>query len=65
MENPRHPYVVDIGVGILVVGSLANYMPAVAATFGAVWYGIQVWESKTMAGVRKRLRDWLYRNGPV
>jgi hypothetical protein len=43
-------YVID-GVSFLtVVGTLAEALPAVAATFTIIWTSIRIWETKTVQG---------------
>jgi hypothetical protein len=43
-------YVID-GVSFLtVVGTLAEMLPAVAATFTIIWTAIRIWETKTVQG---------------
>lgn len=39
---------------IAVLGTLAGYLPAIAAIAGLVWYSIQIWESRTV-------REWKVR----
>lgn len=43
-----------------VIGVLMGWLPAVAAVIGAVWYGLQIWESATVQGWRatKRMKAW-------
>jgi len=43
-------YVID-GVSFLtVVGTLAEMLPAVAASFTIIWTAIRIWETKTVQG---------------
>jgi len=43
-------YVID-GVSFLtVVGTLAEALPAVAASFTIIWTAIRIWETKTVQG---------------
>ena len=43
-------YFID-GVSFLtVVGTLAEALPAIAATFTIVWTAIRIWETKTVQG---------------
>lgn len=40
-------YAVDAGAGATIVASLAGFLPPLAAIAGIIWYGIQIYESKT------------------
>lgn len=40
--------VVDVLSIATVVGTLAQILPAIAATFTIVWTGIRIWETKTV-----------------
>jgi len=40
-----------------VVGSLAGFLPSVAALFTIVWTGIRIWESDTVQGWFNRKTD--------
>lgn len=67
--NPTHPAVIvaDIGSVMLIVGAWMSLIPSLAALAALVWYLVQIWESKTVVGWRrkreqhreslKRLRD--------
>jgi hypothetical protein len=37
-----------------IVGTIAGYLPPLAALVATVWYMVQIWESKTAAGWRAR-----------
>lgn len=37
-----------------VLGSIAGILPPLAALAAAIWYAIQIWESKTVQGWRAR-----------
>jgi hypothetical protein len=55
MEAGKHVGdVVSIG---LVVGTLANWLPAIAALLSIVWTGIRIFESRTVQGWIARLRS--------
>lgn len=32
----------------LMVGGIVGMLPGIAALFACLWYGIQIWESKTV-----------------
>lgn len=65
MSNPGHR-LFNVGMDVLsasaIVGALAQILPPLAALAGVIWYGIQIWESKTVQAhvrawrLRKRLR---------
>ena len=43
-------HVLDVLSVATVVGSLAEYLPHVAAVFTIVWTGIRIWETPTVQG---------------
>lgn len=40
------------------VGTLAGYMPALAAVFTIIWTSIRIYETDTVQAYVKRRRDW-------
>lgn len=40
------------------VGTLAGYMPSLAALFTIVWTGIRIYETATVQTWVKRRKDW-------
>lgn len=48
-------YTADGISGVAIVASIMGYLPGIAALAGIIWYGVQIWESKT---VQKRIRVW-------
>lgn len=48
-------YTADGISGIAIVGTLLGYLPSIAALAGIIWYGVQIYESKT---VQKGIRRW-------
>lgn len=57
IENltPHTNKVVDVAALGAIGGSLAGWLPPIAALLGAVWYCILIWESKTAQAIRRRL----------
>ena len=57
----QHPLPTPVHVGVdlsalgIIMGWLAGYLPAFAALFACIWYGIQIWESKTVRKLTGRL----------
>lgn len=47
----------DVAAASSVLAALFGLMPAIAGIFGIVWYGIQIWESKTVQHAGKRWRE--------
>lgn len=45
---------IDVGAGLTIVAALIGWLPAVSAVLAIAWYGIQIYESKTV-------QDWLNR----
>lgn len=43
-------YTVDAMSGLAIVATLVGLLPSIAAIAGIVWYGIQIFESKTVQG---------------
>ena len=43
-------HVLDVLSVATVAGSLADYLPHVAAVFTIVWTGIRIWETPTVQG---------------
>ena len=46
--------VFDYAAATIVVGSLAQIIPAAAASLAVIWYCIQIWESDTVKGWTNR-----------
>ena len=40
-----------------VLGTIAGYLPAVAALVTIIWTGIRIWETKTVQSWVKRLKE--------
>jgi len=40
-----------------VVGTIAGYLPAIAALVTIIWTGIRIWETKTVQSWLKRRRE--------
>lgn len=40
------------------VGTLAGYMPSLAALFTIIWTGIRIYETNTVQAFIKRRKDW-------
>jgi hypothetical protein len=55
----RHAIMADVGAIGAILGSLAGYLPPMAALIGILWYAIQIWESDTVQ--RLRSRRWVDR----
>jgi len=53
LPNPAH--VMDVAAITIIVGAWLQVLPALAALFAAVWYGVQIWESDT-------IRQWTGRH---
>lgn len=45
----------DVVAGGAILGSLLQYLPALAALVGLLFYSIQIWESKTIQAALARL----------
>jgi hypothetical protein len=46
----------DVGAVGAILGSLAGYLPPLAALIAILWYAIQIWESDTVQHLRSRRR---------
>lgn len=54
--NPHHlPHPIYVGADLsafgILLGSVVGMLPGIAALFACIWYGVQIWESKTV-------REW-------
>jgi hypothetical protein len=57
MTKPHHTF--DVTALLLVVGAWLQYLPLLAAGLAALWYFVQIWESKTAVCIKERLkRKW-------
>lgn len=46
---PDHPTTVaDVGFVVVWLGAATNYLPAVAAFFSILWFGVRILESQTV-----------------
>lgn len=54
----------DTLAGAAIVGSLVQWLPAFAAVVGAIWYGVQIYESKTCQQIIVRISTWLSKSTP-
>jgi len=55
MKSEVVKYTTDaVSVGV-VVGTLANLLPSIAALFTIVWTGIRIWETDTVKKLTGRL----------
>lgn len=50
-------HLVDSVSAVAIVGTLAGYLPPLAALAAIVWYTVQIWESKTV-------QAWVHRKDP-
>ncbi len=51
-EEPKQ--VLDLAAASTGIMALVTWLPPVAAVFTIVWYGIRIWESDTVQGLRKK-----------
>jgi len=47
---------VDIASTVTVVGTIMNWLPAVAALWTIIWTTIRIWETKTVQNLVKNLK---------
>lgn len=57
MQNDLPRLAGDVTATGVAIGSILGYLPAVAAVVSIVWFGIQIFESKTMQYWIKRWRN--------
>lgn len=50
----KHAIMADLGAIGAILGSLAGYLPPMAALIGILWYALQIWESDTVQHLRSR-----------
>ena len=51
-ESTKHA--VDALSVVTVVGTLVDFLPAVAAAFTIVWTGIRIWETETIQKIFRK-----------
>jgi len=47
---------VDIASTVTVVGTVMNWLPAIAALWTIIWTTIRIWETKTVQDLVKNLK---------
>lgn len=47
-QAPPTTHLVDVAAASAIVMTLLGWLPLLAAILGAVWYAIQIWESRTV-----------------
>jgi hypothetical protein len=55
-QSEASKHIVDAISIVTVLGTLAQILPAIAASFSIVWTVIRIWETKTVQTFIKRLR---------
>lgn len=58
MIVPMKHHILDAGVLFMVGMSFSHFIPPLAATLGAIWYAIEIWESATFERLRKRVNKF-------
>lgn len=54
MNSEQVKHVIDgTSVGV-VVGTLTNVLPAIAAVFTIIWTAIRIWETDTIQSLRRK-----------
>lgn len=54
MDNQGLRHFFDASAALAVLGALSNALPPLAAVAALLWYGVQLWESKTGLNWRSR-----------
>jgi hypothetical protein len=49
--DPDHLIAHTVSAGA-IVGTITGHLPTIAAVIGMIWYGLQVWETKTVQASR-------------
>jgi len=47
----------DMGALVAMLGSFWGLLPGIAALLAAIWYAVQIWESKTARRLTGRDKD--------
>lgn len=55
-EGPNH-YVADASAVGIVIASMADYLPALAALLSVVWFVIRIWETNTIQCWFRKIRQ--------
>lgn len=50
-------YAADMGALAAMLGSVFGFLPGIAALLAAIWYAVQIWESKTVRRLTGRMMD--------
>lgn len=61
----QHAGLMDAGAAAVSLGVFLDHLPTLACLLSILWLCIQMYESKTGAIVRRRLREFLIRRGPL
>jgi hypothetical protein len=67
-EQPRvlhHPRLIDGSMALVAIGSLSDYLPAVASALAVLWYAVQLWESYSGKQFRVFVVRKIFRRGPI
>ena len=49
--------ITELSVASVTLSAFFDAIPAVAALVGAIYYGIQIWETKTIKEIRERWKS--------
>jgi hypothetical protein len=60
--NDVAKHVIDGASVVTVIGTLAGYLPAIAALFTIIWTAIRIYETPTVTRIRSRYRAWVARD---
>ena len=47
-------HIIDTASVLTVLGTLVDFLPAVAASFTIIWTGIRIWETDTVKNIVKK-----------
>ena len=47
----------DVAAGSIAFAAVMSWLPAIASVLSITWFGIQIWESKTVQHAIKRWRE--------
>ena len=62
----HHARLLDMGFGAIALAPLlTEWINPLAGGASLLWFGIQIWESKTGHYWRMKLRNFLIRKGPL
>ena len=58
MNDEQVKVAMDVVSAGVVVGSIAQFLPQIAALASIIWFAIRIWESDTIQKIAARVYAW-------